>query len=72
VNRRRRENQISVQKKETTKSPPTSGVRQICKVQTANLAGGTFLAEANVELVVEQGLVVGANIDRDRQALQHM
>jgi len=41
-------------------------------VQTAtNLAGGTFLAEANVELVVQQGLVVGANINCDRQALQH-
>ena len=36
----------------------------------ADLAGGTFLAEADVELVVEQGLVVGADIDRDRQALQ--
>jgi len=34
----------------------------------ADLTGGTFLAEADVELVIEQGLVVGADIDR--QALQ--
>jgi hypothetical protein len=34
------------------------------------LAGGTSLAETNVELVVEQGLVVGANINGDGQALQ--
>ena len=36
----------------------------------ADLTGGTFLAEADVELVVEQGLIVGADINRDRQALQ--
>jgi len=36
----------------------------------ADLAGGTFLAEADVELVVKQGLVVCADIDRDGQALQ--
>ena len=46
--------------------------RTTYEVQTAtNLAGGTFLAEPNVELVVEQGLVVGADINCDRQALQH-
>jgi hypothetical protein len=35
-----------------------------------DLAGGTPLAEADVEIVVEQGLVVGADVDCDGQALQ--
>jgi hypothetical protein len=34
------------------------------------LASSTLLLEANVELVIEQGFIVGANVNGDGEALQ--